>query len=254
MVLIGRRSDGVSKEKQTKQAINLIKRELVAAKLEDSERKRTGASTLFDRTRALSDADSALLNAQIPVIGGQLVQSNLQFMVAFRALVTVESVPPKFSEDPVGYVEKVTDGAIMGGEVAPGVKLDPEALTGMLEEARLKYHGGQIDLPDELMAVHTDTSTRSYVQSERRTSFTFEKSNITGTEKRSIMSSETRTTTVTSGRDLLDLDLSNILIRPEVLDERLARFLETFDDAQPNLNELLDPMLDRAVGPAASDD
>lgn len=229
------------KKADKERAEHLVKKALVSSELRKKRKISTNIRDDFTRQTDLSNSDKVLLEKQLPAMQGELVENNLRMMLVFRDLIVAEKIPAPFVADPIKYIEQETSSAIRGGEIAPGVIFDPSALTSMLKSARQQYAEGRSTLPDEVMAVHTSTSKNSYVRSEKRTSFTFEKSNITGTEKRAIASSETRTSTVTSGRGVLDVDMSNILIRPELLDRQLSDFFERFGDSEPDLNSLLDP-------------
>jgi hypothetical protein len=141
---------------------------------------------------------------------------NQQMMLVLSDLVKSPEIDSKFMLDPVRFLDERNIFAFEKGEIAPGMALSGDGYRDLVLSLRKKYfEDGQ--LPPEVLAVHSTTTTRSYVREDRRTSFTFEKSNITGTERRAITSSETRTSTVTSGRELLEFNLRRALIDPTIL-------------------------------------
>ncbi len=227
-------------EAALRQAARELRKTTIGAKLELANPQRKVTNAPHPR-RELSDADKRLLEDSLPSLSGAMVEANLAYMRVIRSQIIADAIDPDFEDDPVAFIEAQTNGLVAEGEVAPGVRFNSKTMREMVNSGRLKYLSGDVVLPDEVMAVHSSTSSRSYVSSERRTSFTFEKSNITGTERRAITSSETRTTTVTSGRGLLDLDMRNILIAPDVLAQRLDEVgsISELDDLR--LAEISDP-------------
>jgi len=219
----------------------IVKENLIASELQVLEAPSSLVDMKFLKPNTLSESDKAILDSQLPIMQGKLVENNLRMMTVIRDLMTADQVPESFLTDPLSYIETKTANAIKDGQVAPGVTFNADTFLAMVVDARKKYRNEEIIQPGDVMAVHTSSSTNSYVRSERRTSFTFEKSNITGTEKRAIVSSDTRTTTVTSGRGILDIDMSNVLVRPEVMDQRLENFYKEFPTSQPDLDDLLNP-------------
>lgn len=227
-------------EAALRQAARELRQATVGAELERTNPQREFSNAPHPR-RELSDADQRLLEDSLPSLSGAMVEASLAYMGVIRSQIIADEVDPEFEEDPVAFVEARTHGLVANGEIAPSVRFASATMREMVHSGRLKYLAGDAVLPDEVMAVHTSTSSRSYVRSERRTSFTFEKSNITGTERRAITSSETRTTTVTSGRGLLDLDMRNILIAPDVLAQRLEEVGSIAELDDTRLSEIADP-------------
>jgi len=157
-----------------------------------------------------------LLESELPIFQDKMKYQNQQMMLVLSDIVKSTELDPVYMLDPIKYLDERNIFSFKRGEIAPGMELTNDGYRELILSLRKKYiEDGE--MPPEVLSVHSTTSTQSYVREDRRTSFTFEKSNITGTERRAITSSETRTSTVTSGRELLEFNLRRALVDPEIL-------------------------------------